>query len=115
MERRSSITRIGAAVGIRPEALETYRQLHANPWPEVLAENSKAGRSNYSIFLLPQKNLLFSCYEYSGHDRAADAARMAQNPVMQEWWSRCRPAQIPLVDGTGDRRWTDLELIFHQD
>jgi len=115
MERSTPITRIGAAVGIRPEAIETYRALHANPWPEVLAENTKAGRTNYSIFLLPQKNLLLSYYEYSGQDRAADAARMAENPVVQEWWGRCRPCQVPLIEGLGERRWADMELIFHQE
>ena len=114
MADNDRMTRIGAVVGIRPETIDTYRQLHANPWPDVLAENSRAGRSNYSIFLLPQRNLLFSYYEYRGHDRAADAARMATNPVLQEWWSLCRPCQVPLVDGSGERRWPDMELIFHQ-
>jgi L-rhamnose mutarotase len=115
MANGDPLTRIGTVVGIRPEMVDTYRNLHANPWPEVVAENTRAGRSNYSIFLLPQRNLLFSYYEYRGHDRAADAARMATNPVIQEWWALCRPCQVPLVEGQGDRRWADMERIFHQD
>ena len=115
MENGGPVTRIGAVVGIRPESIETYRSLHANPWPEVLAANKLAGRSNYSIFLLPQRNLLFSYYEYRGHDRAADAARTASDPVVQEWLAACRPCQVPLVEGLGDRRWADMEPVFYQE
>jgi L-rhamnose mutarotase len=109
-----NVRRIGAVVGIRPDSIETYRRLHADPWPEVTAENARAGISNYSIFLFREQNLLFSYYEYAGTDRAADAARMAANPVMQDWWKLCRPCQVPLVEGPGARRWADMEPIFYQ-
>lgn len=105
---------IGAAVGIRPEAIEPYRQLHDAIWPEVVAANHQAGLRRQSIFLLRERGLLFSYGEYAGADRAADMARLAENPVMQRWWSHCRPLQDPLRPVAGGRRWTDLELIFHQ-
>lgn len=106
--------RIGAVVGLRPDAVDAYCRLHADPWPEVVAANRDAGRTNYSIFLLREKSLLFSYYEYRGEDRAADAARLAANPVMQDWWRLCRPPQLPIVTTNGARRWADMELIFHQ-
>jgi L-rhamnose mutarotase len=112
---QDNVKRVGAAVGIRPESIETYRRLHADPWPEVLAENTRAGRSNYSIFLLPQRNLLLSYYEYRAPDRAVDASGIGPNPVLSHWLSLCRPCQVPLVEGLGERRWADMELIFHQD
>ena len=28
--------RMAMVINVRPEALETYRRLHAEPWPEVL-------------------------------------------------------------------------------
>lgn len=108
------LQRIGAVVGLRPDAAEAYCRLHANPWPEVVAANRKAGLSNYSIFLLREKNLLFSYYEYEGTDRAADAARLGANPVMQEWWRLCRPLQAPVVPVEGARLWKDMPLVFHQ-
>jgi L-rhamnose mutarotase len=108
------IRRSGAVVGLLPEAVEEYCRLHANPWPEVVAANRLAGLTNYSIFLLREKNLLFSYNEYRGGDRAADRARLAADPAMQEWWRRCRPMQVPIMAANGARRWTDMELIFHQ-
>jgi L-rhamnose mutarotase len=78
MERSTPITRIGAAVGIRPEAIETYRALHANPWPEVLGKNTKAGRTNYSIFLLPQKTY---------HSRTTNIADRIE-PLMRLAWRK---------------------------
>ena len=106
------VVRLGAVTGIKPETVDRYCDLHANPWPEVQAQLKQAGLSNYSIFLLRERNLLFSYSEYSGDDRKADAARMAADPRMQEWWSLCRPCQVPLVATEGARRWADMERIF---
>jgi len=106
--------RFGSAVGIREESVDLYCRLHANPWPEVTEEIARAGISNYSIFLLRERNLLFSYYEYSGSNKAEDFARMAANPRMQEWWKLCRPCQVPLVPTEGTRRWTDMEKVFFQ-
>ena len=43
--------RIGFVMRLLPGAEATYRQRHANVWPEMLAELKAAGASNYSIFL----------------------------------------------------------------
>jgi len=110
----NGVMKIGTAVGIRPEHIDRYCELHANPWPEVLAENRNAGRCNYSIFLLRQCNLLFSYYEQTGADRPGGAERVAVNPVMQDWLRLCRSYQVRLVPGEGPRLWADMERIFHQ-
>jgi L-rhamnose mutarotase len=106
--------RAGAVVNLAPGALAEYRRLHDNIWPEVAAANREAGITNHSIFLLRDTNLLFSYYEFVGDDRAASSARLAANPAMQAWWRLCRPLQIPVKPTKGERRWTDIELIFHQ-
>ncbi len=109
-----SVMRVGSVVGLREDSVDLYCRLHANPWPEVTAEIARAGISNYSIFLLRERNLLFSYYEYRGMDRAAGARSMAANPAMQEWWRLCRPCQLPIMPGDGTRRWADMESIFYQ-
>ncbi len=109
----SGVMKIGSAVGIRPVHIDRYCELHANPWPEVVEENRNTGRSNYSIFLLRQRNLLFSYYELTGTDRPAGPERAA-SPAMQEWWKLCRSFQVPLVPAEGPRLWTDMERVFHQ-
>ena len=106
--------RVGAVVGLVPGSVEEYRRLHDEIPPEVAAANREAGMRNHSMFLLREKNLLFSYYEFDGNDRAAARARLAANPAMQAWWRLCRPLQIPVLETTGERRWTDIELILHQ-
>jgi L-rhamnose mutarotase len=107
--------RIGASVGIRPDLVDRYCDLHANAWPEVRAQIQDCNIRNYSIFLLRERNIAFSYYEYVGSDRAADAAKMAANPVVQNWWGECRPCQLPLAAVQGDRLWTSMDQIFFQE
>lgn len=114
MKEAETTQRIGAVVGLRPDMVDAYCRLHADPWPEVIAANQRAGLANYSIFLLRERNLLFSYYEYRGTDRAGDAARLAADPVMQEWWRLCRPMQAPIVPTEGVRRWADMRPVFFQ-
>ena len=106
--------RQGSAVAIAPDMIERYRDLHANPWPEVSRLIHESNVRNYSIFFLPTYNMAFSYSEYIGTDRAADRAKMASHQVMRDWWAECRPCQVPLSSPNGDRLWTDLEPIFFQ-
>ena len=66
--------RMGMVIRVRPEKLETYKKLHAEPWPEMNAALSTAHIQNYSIFLREPENLLFGYWEYVGSDFAPDMA-----------------------------------------
>lgn len=111
--------RFGMIIGLRPEKLEEYKQLHAAVWPEVLNTISQCHIRNYSIFLrkLPDdKYYLFSYFEYHGTDFTADMANMAADPATQRWWKLTDPCQEPLPDReTGRQWWTRLEEVFHTD
>ena len=72
--------RYGMVIGIKPEMIAAYKRLHAAVWPAVLAQISHSHISNYSIYLREPENLLFSHFEYHGHDFAADMAAMAADP-----------------------------------
>ena len=112
MERHASV------IGLRPEKLEEYKELHANAWPEVLAKIEECNIRNYSIYLrhLPDgEYYLFSYMEYVGDDFEADAAKMAADPKTQEWWSVCKPCQKPLPDVPPDGWWAPMEEVFHHD
>lgn len=109
------LLRVGASVGIRPELVNRYCDLHADAWPEVREQIRDCNIRNYSIFLLRERNIAFSYYEYVGSDRAADTARMAANPVVQRWWRECRPCQLPLTAVQGERLWTGMDQVFFQE
>jgi L-rhamnose mutarotase len=73
---------------------------------------------NYSIYLrkMPDGNYyLFSYFEYIGQDFAADMAKMAADPVTQQWWELCIPCQKQLPDCKDGEWWALMEEVFHQD
>jgi len=107
--------RMGMVIGIRPEHIARYKELHAEAWPEILDMISKCNITNYSIFLREPENLLFGYWEYTGTDFAADAAKMAADPKTQEWWDNCMPCQDPLDTRGEGEWWAMMEEVFHHD
>ncbi len=45
------VTRYGSVIGLKPEKLEEYKELHANVWPGVLKKIKECNIRNYSIYL----------------------------------------------------------------
>ncbi len=110
--------RYGSVIGLRADKLEEYKQLHAAVWPDVLQMIKACHFTNYSIYLrkLPDgKHYLFSYFEYTGNDFAADSAQMAADPTTQRWWDLCGPCQEPLPDRAEGEWWADMEEVFHCD
>lgn len=105
--------RMGMMIGIKPEHLAQYKELHANVWPGVLRMISECNIKNYSIFLREPENLLFGYWEYHGDDFAADAAKMAADPETQRWWDVCMPCQEPLQSRAEGEWWAMMEEVFY--
>ena len=106
--------RYGQVIGVKPERLAEYVEVHANVWPEVLAMIEACNMRNYSIFLL-RDNTLFAYFEYVGDDFEGDMAKMAADPKTQEWWGVCMPMQEPLEDRAEGEWWHTLKEVFHTD
>jgi len=110
--------RYGMVIGLQPEKITEYKRLHAAVWPDVLKKIRECHIRNYSIYLRrldDGQHYLFSYFEYTGSDFAADMARMAADPATQRWWAVCKPCQRPLADRAADEWWTAMEEVFHQD
>ncbi len=103
--------RYGMVIRVRPEKLEEYKRLHAEPWPDVLRMITACNIRNYSIY--HKDGWLFSYFEYHGDDFAADMAKMAADPVTQEWWKLCIPCQEPLDTRAPGEWWARMEEVFH--
>jgi len=110
------VQRYGMVIGVRPEMLETYKRLHADPWPGVINRIHECNIRNYSIYLKEVehgKYYLFSYFEYVGTDFEADMKKMAEDPVTQEWWKNTDPCQKPIpLRGEGEF-WANMEEVFH--
>lgn len=107
--------RMGMVIGIAPEDIAEYTRLHAEVWPDVLAQISASNIRNYSIFLREPENLLFGYWEYHGADFAADAAKIAEDPATQRWWALCGPMQRPFDSRAAGEWWAPMEEVFHHE
>lgn len=105
--------RYGMLIKVKPEKLDEYKELHANPWPRVLKTIHDCNIRNYSIYL--KDGYLFGYYEYIGENYAADMAKMAADPVTQEWWKHTDPCQEPLSTRKEGEWWAIMEEVFHCD
>ena len=110
------VKRYGSVIGLRPEKIAEYKELHANAWPGVLEMIRECNIRNYSIYLVELKEneyYLFSHFEYVGDDFKADMAKMAEDPTSQEWWTHTDPCQIPIPTHKEGEWWTSMQEVFH--
>jgi L-rhamnose mutarotase len=102
--------RVAMVIDVKPEHLDAYKRLHAEPWPEVLATLQRANIRNYSIFL--KDHTLFSYFEYHGTDFAGDLAMIAADPHTQNWWRLTDPCQQPWTTRAAGEWWAKMESVF---
>jgi L-rhamnose mutarotase len=107
------VKRVAQVIRVRPDAIEAYERLHADPWPGVLATLRAANIRNYSIFR--HEDVLFAYYEYVGSDYAGDLARIAADPVTRDWWKLTDAMQDPYPERADGSWWLDLPEVFHTD
>lgn len=105
--------RYGQVIKVKPEFLEKYKRLHANPWPEVNEMIRKCNIRNYSIYY--RDGYLFSYFEYVGEDFDGDMAKMAADPKTQEWWKETDPCQEPVPSAEPGEWWSLMEEVYHLD
>ncbi len=112
-EPTQKVRRFGSVIKIKPDMIGRYKELHANPWPEVQKQITESNIRNYSIYL--KDDYLFSYFEYVGDDFEADMKKMAEDSVTREWWKETDPCQIPMETRKEGEWWASMEEVFHQD
>lgn len=105
--------RVGSVIRLRPEHREDYIRLHRQVPEAVLDALRRCHVTNYSIFL--HGDLLFSYFDYTGQDLAADSARMAADAATQDWWRLTTPCQERLESAADGEWWTMATKVFHLD
>ncbi len=112
------VERYGMVIGVKPDKIEYYKALHAAAWPGVLAKIKECHIRNYSIYFREVEKgqfLLFSYFEYTGDDFAADMARMAADPETRRWWKETDPCQSPIPTRGPKEFWSRMDEVFHAD
>lgn len=105
--------RYGSVIHVKEEKLQEYKELHAAVWPDVLAKLKQCQIQNYSIYY--RDGYLFSYFEYTGDDFAADMAKMAADPQTQAWWKLTDPCQYKVESASENEWWASMEEVFHMD
>ena len=82
---------------LKPEKVDDYIKLHAEPWQELLDLIRECNIHNYSISL--RGSQVFTYFEYTGDDYDADVKKMEASPVMQKWWTFSKPCFLHHEDG----------------
>lgn len=101
---------------VHPASWQEYRDIHLNPWPEMIEAIQAAGIRNYSIFALPTEQgargiRIFSYMEVDG-DLEEILALLEQTDVVKKWDAQVLPwVQPEAVDGT-NVQFLELEQIF---
>ena len=109
----TSPIRYGMAARLRPEKRAEYLELHANAWPGVEAMITECNIRNFTIYVLG--DVIFGYFEYVGNDYEADQAKMAADPVTQEWWARTGPCQLPFEPDSDLPNWQIMDEAWHLD
>ena len=73
--------RFGQLINVRPDAIEEYERLHAEPWPAVLDQIRRSNIRNYSIFA--DGPALFGYLECDDWDAATEA--LARSDANRRW------------------------------
>jgi L-rhamnose mutarotase len=112
----SQVRRFGQVAKLKADKVETYKQLHANIWPKVVAATKKFHMTNYSIWmkeLEPGEHYLFGYFEYTGNDFDQDMKDyMQENSEVKKWEIVAGNCLEKLSDDDSES-WKDMEEVFH--
>jgi L-rhamnose mutarotase len=106
-----TVIRKGAVIKIKPEKLDFYKELHAQPWEGVNSKLKECNIRNYSIFY--RDGYLFSYFEYTGINWEADMKNLASDSNIQAWWKLTDPCQEPVGFAKEGEWWAEMEEVFH--
>ncbi len=102
--------RIGFLIRVKPDKLDEYKRLHAQVWPELLEELSKAGMRNYSLWLKPD-GTEFGYLECE--DWQAACAYLDKSEVHTRWQEFMRDFLDTAATGEGGQPIEMLEEVFY--
>lgn len=95
---------------LKPGYEVEYKRRHDAIWPELSSELSRAGISDYSIFLDETTLTLFAFQKLADNNTADD---LPQNPVVKKWWAYM--ADIMETNPDNSPVCHPLREVFHLD
>lgn len=103
--------RVAFRLWVQPDKLEEYKRLHAEVWPDLLADMRTAGIRNYSIFA--DGPALFAYLECD--DWAAVSGALAKSDANRRWQEFMRGYLATPVDPDAPEPFRLLDEVFRLD
>jgi L-rhamnose mutarotase len=113
-----AVQRYGSVIRLKPEKMDEYLKLHADPWPEIVARLQECHVRNYSIYLAELEKgkwYLFGYFEYTGSDFDGDMKALAADARTQAWWKLTDPCQIRIPGTPDGEQWLSMKEVYHSD
>jgi L-rhamnose mutarotase len=95
---------------LRPGCAAEYKKRHDEIWPELKKSISKAGISDYTIFLDEETMTLFAVQRLSDNNTVAE---LPKSPLHRKWWDYMKDLMECNPDNTPVR--IPLKEMFHID
>ena len=100
--------RNGFKMKLKPGFEAEDKKRHDEIWPELAAQLTKAGVSDYSIFLDEETGTLFASWKLADDNTTAD---LPNHPMVKKWWAFM--AEIMEVNPDNSPVCTPLNEVFH--
>jgi L-rhamnose mutarotase len=102
---------VGMTWRVAPQHWEEYKQIHLNPWPELITAIQEFGIHNYSIWAFGTR--LFSYFEFDGDDLDAAMAALTRTDVKRKWDAEVTVWVEPKAADGADVQFMELERVFY--
>ena len=104
--------RVCFCLQVKRGRLDEYKERHRSVWPEMLTALSRAGWTNYSLFLRDD-GLLIGYVETPDFDRAL--SEMAATEVNARWQTEMAGFFEGIPGRKADEQMMPIEEVFHLD
>lgn len=99
---------IGMTWQVDPDKWEEYKDIHLNPWPDLIEALQAAGIHNYNIFAFGTR--VFAYLEVDNDDSLAEVQKAE---VMSRWNEKVLPWVLPEAEEGSGVQFMELERIFY--
>ena len=102
--------RFGQIIHVKPEKLVYYKELHANPWPEIVEAVYKCGIRRVYIYRYGRQ--LFMFFEANDDfDMERDLQKCVASPKTRQWDEITRVMQEPVAGAPKDAKWVRMKEV----
>ncbi len=103
--------RVSLTWRVDPAHWDEYKEIHLNPWPELIEAIQAVGIHNYSIFAMGTQ--MFAYMEVDGNDVYETLGRLGETEVFKKWNEEVGIWVLPEAEEGSGIQYMELEQVFY--